>query len=571
MDSAANWLGDGALVYFGYPRAHEDDAERAVRAGLAVTASIRALQRPGAAALDVRVGVATGLVVVGPIMGEGEAREQDVVGETPNLAARLQALAAAGEVVISEGTRRLLGRTFELEARGPQAIRGLPTATSVWAVRRESMNVDRFEAARTEALNPFVGREQDVALLVEHWRDAREGDERIVLLSGEAGIGKSRALASFRAQIAADAAVVMNFQCSPHHVEAFHPIIGNIWRAAGFSSDGSSTERLDKLEALIARAGLAVEAAAPILADLLLIPTGTRYTPAEFASTEVKERSIGTLMALFEGLVRNRPALVLLEDAHWIDPSSLDLFGRLIERARALPILLIITFRPEFAPPWRGQPNVVEHSLSRFGKRHSLRMIESVAADARLPDEILEEIVAKADGVPLFLEELTKTVLESSLLREEDHHWVLRAPLTPFAIPSTLQSSLMARIDRLSAVRDIAQIGAAIGRRESPAKPAGKPSRRCLERVCNRRSIGSFLPSWSIVARRRPTLSTSSSTPSFKMRPTRLCCGDESRAFTPTSRARSASGSPTAPNPRPPSSPITSPRRGCGRLLRAIG
>ena len=461
----AKWMGDGALVYFGYPRAHEDDAERAVRAGLALTASIHALRRPGAAALDVRVGIATGLVVVGQIMGEGEAREQDVVGETPNLAARLQGLAAAGEVIVSEATRRLLGGTFELEARGPQTIRGLPEPAPVWAIKRESMNVDRFEAARTETLTPFVGREQDVALLAEHWRDAREGDGRIVLLSGEAGIGKSRALASLRGQIAADAPLAMSFQCSPHHAnEAFYPVLGNIWRAAGFSNDEPAAERLDKLEALIARAGLDAASTAPILAALLLIPTGARYAAADFAPSEAKERSIGALMALFEGLTRNRPVLVLLEDAHWIDPSSLDLFGRLIERIRTLAALLIVTFRPEFTPPWGGRPNVVGHSLSRFGKRHSLKMIESVTAGRRLPGEVLDEIVAKADGVPLFLEELTKTVIESGLLRQENDHWALRAALTPFAIPSTLQDSLMARLDRLSAVREIAQIGAAIGR-----------------------------------------------------------------------------------------------------------
>jgi class 3 adenylate cyclase/tetratricopeptide (TPR) repeat protein len=486
----AKWMGDGALVYFGYPRAHEDDAERAVRAGLALTATIHALRRPGAAALDVRVGIATGLVVVGPIMGEGGAREQDVVGETPNLAARLQALAAAGEVMISETTRRLLGGTFELEARGPQAIRGLPAPTPVWAVRRESMNVNRFEAARTEALTPFVGREQDVALLMEHWRDALEGDGRIVLLSGEAGIGKSRALTSLREQIASNAPLEMSFQCSPHHAnEAFYPVLGNIWRAAGFSSEDSAEGRLDKLEALIARAGLDTASTAPILAGLLLTPTGARYGPGDFASTEVRERAIGALMALFEGLTRNRPVLVLLEDAHWIDPSSLDLFGRLVDRVRTLPVLLIVTFRPEFTPPWGGRPNVVAHSLSRFGKRHSLRMIESVADGARLPDEILAEIVAKADGVPLFLEELTKTVLESGLLRKEGDQWVLRAALTSFAIPSTLQDSLMARLDRLSVVREIAQIGAAIGREfsqgllEAVAPISGPALQSALDRL----------------------------------------------------------------------------------------
>jgi class 3 adenylate cyclase/tetratricopeptide (TPR) repeat protein len=461
----AKWMGDGALVYFGYPRAHEDDAERAVRAGLALAPAIQALRRQGAAELDVRVGIATGLVVVGDIMGEGEAREQDVVGETPNLAARLQTLAAPGSVVVSESTRRLLGGIFELETLGPREIRGLAAPARVWAVRRESLNVNRFEASRTEAMTSLVGREQDVALLFERWRDAREGDGQVVLLSGEAGIGKSRVLTNLREQIGADDHIVMSFQCSPHRAnEAFYPVLGPIWRAADFLSDESPAQRLDKLEALIARTGLETTPTAPILAALFSIPTEARYAAVEMAPTEIKERAIDALMALFEGLTKHAPALALLEDAHWIDPSSLDLFGRFIERLRERPVLLIVTCRPEFAPPWAGRPNVTAHALSRFGRRHSLEMIESVTAGRRLPDEVLEQIVAKTDGVPLFLEELTKTVLESDLLRQEDGRWVLRAALTPLAIPSTLQDSLMARLDRLSMVREIAQIGAAIGR-----------------------------------------------------------------------------------------------------------
>jgi class 3 adenylate cyclase/tetratricopeptide (TPR) repeat protein len=461
----AKWMGDGALIYFGYPHAHEDDAERAVRAGLTLAPAVRRLRDPKAVAMEVRVGIATGLVVVGEVTGEGEARERGVVGETPNLAARLQALAQPGNVVVSESTRRLLGGTFELEALGPQPIRGLAAPVFAWVVRRENMSVNRFEASLTKAMTPFVGREQEVALLVERWRDAKEGEGQVVLLSGEAGIGKSRILANLRLHIGEENHIAMSFQCSAHHVnEAFYPVLGPIWRAAGFESDEPAEQRLDKLEAFIGRAGLANSEFAPVLAALFSIPTVKRYPAFDMAPSEAKQRTIDALMALFEGLTTHAPVLTLVEDAHWIDPSSLDLFGRLVERAPALRVLLLISFRSEFSPPWIGGPNVTAHRLNRLGRRHSLEMIQRLTAGKPLPDEVLEQIVAKTDGVPLFVEELTKTVLESDLLREEAGGYVLRAALSPLAIPSTLQDSLMSRLDRLAAVRDIAQIGAAIGR-----------------------------------------------------------------------------------------------------------
>jgi class 3 adenylate cyclase/tetratricopeptide (TPR) repeat protein len=459
------WMGDGALVYFGYPRAHEDDPERAVRAGLVLAPAVRSLGDAKAVTLDVRVGIATGMVVVGELSGEGEARERGVVGETPNLAARLQVIAAPGSVVVSESTRRLLGGTFELEALGPQTIRGLPMPVAAWVVRRESMSLNRFEASLTNAMTPFVGREQEAALLLERWRDAKEGDGRAVLLSGEPGIGKSRILANLREQIGEERHFIMSFQCSAHHVnEPFYPVLGPIWRAAGFLSDEPADQRLEKMEAFVGRAGLANSDVAPILAALFSIPIAKRYAGFDIAPSEAKQRTIDALLALFEGLTAHAPILALLEDAHWIDPSSLDLFGRLVERAPELPVLLVISFRPEFSPPWFGRPNVTAHALDRLGRRHSLEMIRRISGGKPLPDEVLEQIVAKTDGVPLFVEELTKTVLESDLLREEGSGYVLRSSLSPLAIPSTLQDSLMSRLDRLAAVRDIAQIGAAIGR-----------------------------------------------------------------------------------------------------------
>jgi class 3 adenylate cyclase len=461
----AKLMGDGALVYFGYPRAHEDDADRAVRAGLKLVEAVRVLRQERGVALDVRVGIATGPVVVGEVMGEGQARERGVVGETPNLAARLQALAEPASVVVAASTRRLLGEAFELRALGPQVLKGFADSVPAWMVLRESENLSRFEASRSETMTPFVGREQEVALLIERWRDATEGEGQVVLLSGEAGIGKSRIMATLRERIAGERHVAMRYQCSPHHVnDAFYPIVGQIWNAAGFMPGELATTRLDKLEAMITLSGLDSGEIAPYLASLLSIPADGRYPSIEMAPSELKERTITSLIALFVGLARDAPVLALLEDAHWIDPTSLDVFSRLIERLQDLRALLVVTFRPEFTAPWLGRAHVTAHGLNRFGRRQAAAMIDRVAGGKALPAEVLEEIVSKTDGVPLFVEELTKTVLESGLLREENGTYALASELTPLAIPTTLQDSLMARLDRLETVREIAQIGAAIGR-----------------------------------------------------------------------------------------------------------
>ena len=314
-------------------------------------------------------------------------------------------------------------------------------------------------------MTPFVGREQEVALLIERWRDATEGEGQVVLLSGEAGIGKSRIVATLRERIAGERHVTMRYQCSPHHInDAFYPISRQIWHAAGFVPGELATARLDKLEAMITRSGLDSGEIAPYLASLLSIPADGRYAPIEMAPSELKERTITALIALFVGLTQGASVLALLEDAHWIDPTSLDVFSRLVERVQELRALLVVTFRTEFTAPWLGRAHVTAHGLNRFGRRQAVAMIDRVAGGKALPAEVLEEIVSKTDGVPLFVEELTKTVLESGLLREENGTYVLCSELTPLAIPTTLQDSLMARLDRLETVREIAQIGAAIGR-----------------------------------------------------------------------------------------------------------
>ena len=471
----ARLMGDGALVYFGYPRAHEDDVERAARAGLGIIAAVAELRREGGVALEARIGISTGLVIVGELVGEGEARERGVVGETPNLAARLQALAEPGSVVVSESTRRLLARTFELKALGSRELQGFRAPVPAWSVMHEIENVSRFEASRSEAMTPFVGREYEVALLIDRWRRAVEGEDQLVLLSGEAGIGKSRILAALRERIADERHIVLRYQCSPHHVnDAFYPIAGQIWHGAGFVSGEPAATRLDKLEELIARTGLESSEIAPCLASMLSIPTEGRYPPLEIAPSELKERTIAALIALVVALTRDAPLLSLIEDAHWIDPTSLDLLSRTIERLKNLRVLTVVTFRSEFTAPWVGRAHVTALSLNRFGRSQAETMIDRITSGKALPAEVLDQIVAKTDGVPLFVEELTKSVLESGLLREERGAYVLTATLTPLAIPSTLHDSLTARLDRLSPIKEIAQIGAAIGR---------EFSRRLLEAV----------------------------------------------------------------------------------------
>ena len=461
----AKWTGDGASVYFGYPRAHEDDAERATRASIALIEAVGRLRREHGVDLEVRIGISTGLVVVGELIGEGEALERGVVGDTPNLASRLQALAQPDTVVVSESTRRLLGRTFELKALGPLELKGFKAPVPAWLIVGERDNVSRFEASRSEAMTPFVGREQEVALLVNRWRRAAKGEGQVALLSGEAGIGKSRILAALRERIGDERYLTFRYQCSPHHVnDAFYPVIGQIWRGAGFISGEPAATRLDKLEMMISRAGLESGEIAPCLASLLAIPTDGRYPALEMAPSEQKERTIAAMIALVVGFAKAAPLLMLVEDAHWIDPTSLDLLGRIVDRVQHLAVLYVVTSRAEFAAPWVGRPHVTALSLNRFERSQAVTMIDRIMSSKALPAEVLDQIIAKTDGVPLFVEELTKSVLESGLLREENGAYVLASALTPLAIPSTLHDSLTARLDRLSPIKEIAQIGSAIGR-----------------------------------------------------------------------------------------------------------
>jgi class 3 adenylate cyclase len=461
----AKWMGDAAMVYFGYPRAHEDDAERASRAGLALIKAIAELRRERAADLKVRIGVATGLVVVGDLIGEGEARLRGLVGDTPNLAIRLQSRAEPDSIVVSEATRRLLGETFELKPLPPQTLAGFTAPVPAWRIAGERENVSRFEASRSEVLTPFVGRENEISLLLERWRRAVKGEGQVVMLSGEAGIGKSRILAALRERLRGENHVTLRYQCSPHHInDAFHPVIGQVWYAAGFVSGEPADVRLAKLERMLRIAGVPIEEIAPFHALLLGIPTGERYPPLDLPPGEFKERAMAALIAPVVAVAKQMPLLMVLEDAHWIDPTSLDLTSRMVETVRHIPVLWVMTFRPEFSPPWAGQDHVSALTLNRLSRGQAVTMIDGVANGKKLPAEVQDQILEKTDGVPLFVEELTKSVLESELLREEGGVYVLASALTPLAIPSTLHDSLTARLDRLSPIKEIAQIGAAIGR-----------------------------------------------------------------------------------------------------------
>jgi predicted ATPase/class 3 adenylate cyclase len=461
----AKLLGDGVLAYFGWPHAHEDDAERAVRAGLRVTEAVAGPRERGGAALAARVGIATGLVVVGELIGEGEARERAVIGETPNLAARLQGLAEPGSVVIAASTRRLLGEVFVYRDLGTVHLKGFPGPVRAWHVVGEGTAESRFDAQHGASTTALVGRDQELALLLDRWQQAKEGEGRIVLLGGEPGIGKSRLVRALRDQLSDAPHTSLSHFCSPFHTNsALYPVVGLLERAAGIRREDPPAEQLDKLEAMLALGTDNVQESAPLIADLLAIPTGQRYRPLELSPHQKKERTFQALLEQVEGLAARQPVLAIYEDVHWADPTTLELLDRAVDEVQGLPVLMIITFRPEFVPRWTGHGHVTALFLSRLGRRQGAAVVDRITGGKPLPQEVLEQILAKTDGVPLFVEELTKAVLESGLLEDRGSHYELTGPLPPLAIPTTLQDSLMARLDRLAPVKEVAQIGACIGR-----------------------------------------------------------------------------------------------------------
>jgi class 3 adenylate cyclase/predicted ATPase len=458
----AKYLGDGVLVYFGYPEAHEDDAERAVRAGLEVVAAVRDLKVY--AALQTRVGIATGLVVVGDLVGSGEAQERGIVGETPNLAARLQGIAEPDTVVIGETTRRLLGNLFELKDFGARDLKGIAGPVRAWVALRASTVESRFEALHASGLTALVGREEEIELLLRRWSRAKSGDGQVVLLSGEAGIGKSRLTAALLEILASEPHTRLRYFCSPQHTDsAFYPIIGQMARAAELAHDDNAKAKLDKLDALLAQTSTSPEQAA-LFAEMLSLPNDRRYPSLdELTSEQRRQRTLEALRSQLEALAHQNPVLMIFEDAHWADPTTLEVFGRIVDRITTLCVLLILTFRPEFEPPWIGRPHVTALTLNRLAEREIGAIIDRVVGNKLLSADIRQDIIERSDGIPLFIEEMTKAVVEAASEGAADQT-VAAMPSSSRAVPASLHASLMSRLDRLGAAKEVAQIGAAIGR-----------------------------------------------------------------------------------------------------------
>ena len=461
----AKFMGDGALAYFGWPRAHEDDAERAVRSSLASIEAVAGLRTATGESLAARIGIATGLVVVWDLIGEGAAQEETVVGETPNLAARLQAAAEPGAVVVGETTRRLLGDLFELDDLGPQDLKGIDRPVRAFRVVREDEAESRFDARQGGTLLPMVGRDQELALLLERWRQAVAGEGQLVLLSGEAGIGKSRITRAMRDALMAEPHLRIRWQCSPYHADsALYPVIQQFVAAAGFTDQDPTAQKLDKLETLLGRAVSNAAEVAPVFAAMLSLPADGRYPPLDLTPQQLRTRTLQALVDQLLGLARRRPVLFILEDLHWVDPTTLELLQLVVDTTVGARVLTLVTTRPFTFAGFGGHSHVTRLTLNRLGREPTAAIVGRLTGGKSLPEEVMTQILAKTDGMPLFVEELTKTVLESGLLREMDEAFVLTGPLPPMAIPASLHDSLMARLDRLAPIREVVQTAAVIGR-----------------------------------------------------------------------------------------------------------
>ena len=456
----ARYMGDGVLVYFGYPQAHEDDAERAIRAGLELITAVTALKTR--AFLQTRVGMATGLVVVGELIGSGASQERGVVGETPNLAARLQGIAEPNTVVICNSTRRLLGNLFELEDLGPRVIKGIDRPTRAWAVLQASSVASRFEALHPMGLTALVGRKEELELLQRCWFKATGNEGQVVLLSGEAGIGKSRLTTAFLEFLADEGHVRLRYFCSPQHTDsALYPIVGQMERAAGLTRVDPPQTKLDKLDSVLKQTSTSAQDAA-LFAEMLSLPNDGRYPTLELTPQQRRQRTLEALVLQGEALARSCPVLMVFEDAHWADPTSLELFGRVVDWVRTRSVLLIVTFRPDFEPGWAGK-HVTPLSLTRLAPREVGVIIDHIVGNNPLPANIRQDIIERTDGIPLFVEEMTKAVLEAESEGEGQRAAAL-VPSRASAVPATLHASLMARLDRLGPAKELAQVGAAIGR-----------------------------------------------------------------------------------------------------------
>ena len=474
----AKYMGDGVLIYFGYPQAHEDDAERAVRAGLELVAAVAALKTH--APLQTRVGIATGLVVVGDLFGAGASREQAIVGETPNLAARLQSIAEPNSVVIAESTRRLVGNLFELDDLASRELKGIAGAVRAWAALRPASVESRFEALHASGLTELVGREEELELLLRRWLKAKTGEGQVILLSGEPGIGKSRLTAALLERLTTEPHTRLRYFCSLQHTDsALYPIISQMERAARFAHGDTAQTKLDKLDTLLAQS-LTLRQDVALFADMLSLPNDGRYPPLELDPQQRRRRTLEALTTQIKALAQQSPVLMIFEDAHWADPTSLEALGRAVDRIRALGVLLIVTYRPEFEPPWIGRPHVTARTINRLAQRDVDAMIDRVIGNKLISPNIRRDIIEHTDGIPLFVEEMTKAVLEAES-EDEAQRTAAAVPSPALVVPASLHASLMARLDRLGSAKEVAQIGAAIGREFSHALLAAVVRKREAE------------------------------------------------------------------------------------------
>lgn len=462
----AKYMGDGLLVYFGYPHAYEHDAERALHAGLAVLDLVKALPRDEHREYEIaaRIGIATGHVVVGEVIGQETAKERSVFGETPNLAARLQSLAAPNQVVVDSATKRLVGKEFEFADRGAVSLKGFKTPVHVWQVLSSKPSASRFESYRSGRIANFIGRESEIALLLARWREAVEGEGQVVLLSGEAGIGKSRLVRNLCDRLDGERYQTIQFQCSPYHAStALYPVINYLRQTAGLTSGTTPSLQLQKLDALATTLGID-RITVSLLADLLSISGDAQQQPLNVSSDKRKEMTLEALVQFLHKLADRCPTLFVVEDAHWLDPTTMDFLTRIIDRIQPMRVLLIVAFRPDFRPAWVEFGRVTFLTLNRLPRRQSIELLASMTGGKALPLEVEQAILSKTDGVPLYIEELAENVLKSGLLAEEKDSFSLKAPIKDLSIPDSLHALLMERIDRLGPAKDIIQLGATIGR-----------------------------------------------------------------------------------------------------------